>query len=259
MGILTAKKIFLEAVASLAMAGFVGFPSAQGGAAVSPFSPTVIAGPILTVNYEITNHHAPTITGSINSPSAGVYVMINKQTYQGVNNGDGSWAAGVSNSLPDGIYNVAVAAVVTGGGQVVTSVPKCLIIDTVAPKITVDNSPNAGAVLSGRVDDPTTQVMVTVGGNNYTVAVASNDAWRLAPADLVPVLSPGTYTASVVAGDMAGNISQTVAVKLIITDSNSTNPSPPPQGKKKQPSSSNQNSPSGKTDQAPGRSMTSVI
>ncbi|MDR3559372.1 MAG: Ig-like domain-containing protein [Candidatus Pacebacteria bacterium] len=262
----TAKRIFLGMVYGFRLLFLARQVAAQGSPAVSQFNPTVIAGPILTVNYEITNRRTPTITGNINSPSAGVYVVINKHTYQGVNNGDGSWAAGVDQTLPDGVYDISAAAIASDGSQIVTSVPKSLVIDTTPPKITVQNNSGAdpNVVLSGTVNDPNAQVVVNVGNNAYNATTGGDGTWSLALGNVVPALPPGTYTANVVAGDMAGNVSYPVAARLTIA-ATGNNPAPTPfsPGNQNQSPSGgqngNQNSPLSGTDQTSDNPLTSVI
>ena len=188
-------------------------------------NPTVIAGPILTVNYQITNNKTPTLTGNINSPNASIFVIINKVTFKGVNNGDGSWAAGITNPLDDGSYNVTVAAEADGAHAIMT-VSGALVIDTMAPKIAVEEliTTDPSPAIQGTTDDNTAMITVNVNGVDYTTVNNNGDGtWTLPAGTISPKLNPGAYKMTVSAEDLAGNKSDVFEVRLIIIDKTQNN------------------------------------
>lgn len=209
MNSLKAKKILLGAAVFL-MSGALG-----GGFAVqaSPSLP-------LDVDYQITNNNLPTITGNIADPTADIQVTLDGEVYEGANGGDGTWAAGVTKELSDGIYDVEVVAVSPNNEKTTTTAPKSLVIDTVAPRVTVEDLTDAGAdsALLGTVDDSSAAVIVGINGQSYVAKINNDNTWTLPADSFVDDLAPGTYEIDVVAGDPAGNVSDMVTVQLEVID-----------------------------------------
>ncbi len=84
-----------------------------------------------------------------------------------------------------------------------------VIVDNTDPVITVnksglinDNSPE----LSGKVDDMTATIVVTVGGNDYVATNNGDGTWTLADNNISPALSDGVYDVIAVATDSVGNV-----------------------------------------------------
>jgi hypothetical protein len=182
-------------------------------------NPTVITGIQLGVNLQITNNRQPTITGSINHANASVYVIVDKKTFRGTNNGDGNWAAGVSEPLPDGIYDVIVIATPPVGNRTVIKTTKGLIIDTVEPKVTVESltTVNPSPALTGTVDDTTAIVVVKANNLVYNATNSGDGTWTLPTGTISPALKPGAYEVTVLAGDLAGNLGTSDQGTLIIS------------------------------------------
>lgn len=188
-------------------------------------NPTVIAGPILSINYQITNNRTPTVTGVINSPSASVYTIISRNKYKGVNNGDGSWAAGINNPLDDGSYDVTAVAS-EDWVQIMTTIKDGLVIDTVAPKITINNlaTNDSSPAIQGTTDDDGAMIMVNVEGVNYDMVNNNGDnTWTLPAGVISPKLSPGVYKITAAATDLAGNASDIVEAELFIMENKKDN------------------------------------
>jgi hypothetical protein len=69
--------------------------------------------PVITVNTLTTNDGTPTLTGTIDDPSATVKVTVNGKTYDATNNGDGTWTLldnTIAPALTAGTYNVTATA-----------------------------------------------------------------------------------------------------------------------------------------------------
>lgn len=197
---------------------------AQSASLPDTFNPTVVPGPLLTVNYQITNNPSPTITGTINNPDASVFILIDKKTYRGVNSGDGSWAVGISDHLDDGSYDVTVIATPPSGNKVIMMVSKSITIDTVPPRITIQDTSTGdlSPKLSGTVDDNMALILVSVDGVIYPANNNGDGTWTLPQGTISPNLSPGTHSISANAIDLAGNVNNVDAKgTLTITSANS--------------------------------------
>ncbi len=81
--------------------------------------------PTITLDPLNTSDTTPTITGTIDDPTAAIEIHVDGQTYAGVNNSDGTWYAEVTAPLGDGNHIVKVAATLLSGntyigGDIVT-------------------------------------------------------------------------------------------------------------------------------------------
>lgn len=181
-------------------------------------NPTVIPGPRLSINYQITNNTKPTVTGTIDEPSAGIFVNVANQTFRGVNSGDGSWAAGAETDLADGIYDVTMNAVPLEGARISIRAMEGLVIDTAAPKMTVNSSVtnDSSPDLEGTVDDKTAVIVVDINGTVYAAVNNEDGTWVLPSGIIFPELTPGKYEITGLAGDAAGNLSSPVKSTLIV-------------------------------------------
>jgi hypothetical protein len=185
----------------------------------SKLNPTVIDGLRIGVNLQVTNNTKPTLTGGLNHPNASVYVIVNKQTFRGTNNGDGTWAAGVTEDLPDGIYDIIVIATPPAGNRTVMKTDKGLMIDTVAPNATIESVTTAdpSPALSGTTDDTTAILVVKINDAVYTAKNNGDGTWMLPAKTISPELKPGAYEISILVGDLAGNLGTTAQGTLVIS------------------------------------------
>lgn len=71
--------------------------------------------PVVTVDSQTTTSTTPTITGTIDDPTANVVVTVNGFNYVATNNGDGTWSAVVTDTLTTGVYTVSAAAIDSAG------------------------------------------------------------------------------------------------------------------------------------------------
>ena len=184
-----------------------------GNAGTDPTSQELIVNskaPTVTIDPLSTNDATPRLTGTVSNPTAVVKLTINGQPYTATNNGDGTWTLPdntIAPALPDGTYDIAASASDPLGNTGTDASLNELILDATAPVIsvdpliTIDNTPQ----LSGKVDDPTAVVKLTVNGQTYTATNNGNGTWVL-PDNVIPAPLPdGTYDVVAVATDAFGN------------------------------------------------------
>lgn len=219
----------LIVLALAAIAASADSAMAQQNSQAVPFAnPTVMAGPVVGINFEITNNTTPTVTGTIDNPTAGIYVIIDKKTYRGINSGTGSWAAGVNDPLADGNYDVTVVAVPIEGTKAIMTAIKGLVIDSVAPKVTADTliTSDPSPALTGTIDDNMALIVVGVDGSLVDAINNGDGTWSVPSGTISPALKPGTYKITAFAADLAGNLAKNDAgASLTILDKN-TGPQP---------------------------------
>jgi hypothetical protein len=170
--------------------------------------------PTVTFDPLTTNETAPALTGTVDDPDATVAVFPDYMTYivpfTAVNNGDGTWTlpAGVIDPpLKHGAHLVLVGATDPAGNEAIDFVPDGLIVDLIAPSVTVDPlaTGDPTPALSGTVNDTTATVTVTVDGNAYPAVNHGNGTWTLPSGTIDPPLGGGTYDVQAAATDPAGN------------------------------------------------------
>ncbi|MCQ8849646.1 Ig-like domain-containing protein [Alteromonas stellipolaris] len=128
--------------------------------------------------------------------------------------GDGNWSITPDTPLADGVVVTATATDAAGN----ISNPASDTVDAAAPVvafndlITNDTTP----ALTGSIDDPTTTVIVTINGVDYTATNNGDGSWTLAD-DVVATLAEGSYTATVTATDPDGNFSTNTGTVVIDT------------------------------------------
>ena len=184
-----------------------------GNAGTDPTSQELIVNskaPTVTIDLLSTNDATPQLTGTVSDSTAVVKLTVNGQTYTATNNGNGTWTLPdntIAAPLPDGIYDIAASASDPLGNTGTDTSLNELILDATAPAIsvdpliTVDNTPQ----LSGKVDDPTAVVSVTVNGQTYAATNNGDGTWIL-PDNVIPSPLPdGTYDVVAVATDAFGN------------------------------------------------------
>src|SRR5690606_32796223 len=92
-----------------------------------------------------------------------------------------------------------------------TKITDSIQIDQTSPVVTLDPlvTKDATPALSGTIDDPTAEVVVTVGGVDYPATNNGDGTWTLAD-DVVAALSEGSTVVTVTATDKAGNLPTTI-------------------------------------------------
>ncbi|MEC4983931.1 MAG: Ig-like domain-containing protein, partial [Oscillatoria sp. PMC 1076.18] len=164
--------------------------------------------PVVTVDFLTTEDPTPQLTGTIDDPDAEVIVTINGVDYPAINNGDGTW------TLPDDTieipllnetYDVVVTATDPSGNVGVDETDDELTIIaplevTVDPLVTDDNTPP----LTGTVNDPNADVVVTINGIDYPAINNGDGTWTI-PDNVIEPLEDGTYDVVVTATDDDGN------------------------------------------------------
>lgn len=188
----------------------------------------VISGfaPVVKVNKTITNETSPFLDGTINSPTHKVQIVVNGQTYDAVNDGDGNWHLPpntISPALVDGTYDIVVNALdpVTNAIVSTDTLSNGLTVDTQAPVFAVDSPKETNSrqpEFRGRIDDPTAVIGITINGRTYDAVNNGDGTWSL-PAGVIASLASGKYKVDVGAIDRAGNLTE-YSFELVIKAKN---------------------------------------
>jgi CSLREA domain-containing protein len=200
-----AEATYDVAVTATDSLGNIGVDSTLDELVIDLSSPTVtLDAPILT------NDATPSLSGTIDDPSATIEVTINRITYIATNNGDGTWTLAddqIDPPLADDAYDVVVAATDEAGNLGTSETIDALTIDTVLPVITVDEVLTADATptLTGNISEPVTSIRITVNGVVYD-ATSDGETWSLNGDLIFPALGDGTFDVIAQATDLAGNI-----------------------------------------------------
>lgn len=94
--------------------------------------------PNVTINPLITNDPTPELSGTVDDNEATITVMVNSQTYDATNNGDGSWTlpdGTISTELLEALYDVTITAKDAAGNIGSDNTTNDLLIDTTVPSI----------------------------------------------------------------------------------------------------------------------------
>ncbi|MFO0914559.1 MAG: Ig-like domain-containing protein [Pirellulales bacterium] len=167
--------------------------------------------PVVTVVPKTTSDKTPALQGTVDDSTATVLVTVQGKTYPAQLTGNGQWQLPdnvISPPLSDGTYDVTVQATDPLGNQGVDGTSQELVIDTVAPVVTVTPRLTADPTpsLQGTVNDPSAEVKVTIAGKTYTAINSGNGQWGLADNVIAPALVDGNYNVVVTATDPAGNV-----------------------------------------------------
>lgn len=127
---------------------------------------------------------------------------VNGTNYTTTNNSNGTWTLAddaIAPDLPDGTYDVVVTATDPVGNVGTDTSTNELIIDSapstvgINPLTTRDSRP----ALTGTIDDPTANVVVTINGSNYNATNNADGTWTLADDAITPALPDGNYDVNV--------------------------------------------------------------
>lgn len=168
--------------------------------------------PVVTVDSLETNDATPSLTGTIDDPTATIAVTVDGNDYTAINNMDGTWTLEddrITPALEDGVYNIGVTATDAVDNTGSDDTTGELLVDATVPVVAVDflSTNDTTPELTGSVDDPDAVVEVTI-RNTYTATNNGDGTWTLADDTITPELEDGFYDVSVVAVDGVGNIGQ---------------------------------------------------
>jgi len=178
--------------------------------------------PAITVDSLSTSSPTPTLSGTVNEPSASVFVDVGDQTgLPANNNGNGTWtlSGAIIPPLAEGTYNVVARAIDLAGNTGVDATTDELQIDTI-PSVTIDvlASADSTPAISGAVDDPTASITVDVGNQLGLTATNNGDGtWTLPDNTLAP-LDDGVYNVTVTATDATFNAGLDTTVDELTID-----------------------------------------
>ena len=123
---------------------------------------------------------------------------------------EGTWtlAEGHITALGEGTYDVVVTAYDGNNNQASDETEDELTIDTTEPEVDLDDNPGTNRTspeITGTVDDPDAEVVLTYGGREYEATNNGDGTWTL-NRYTIDNLDEGTHTIPVTATDEAGNI-----------------------------------------------------
>ncbi|HYG77833.1 MAG TPA: Ig-like domain-containing protein [Planctomycetota bacterium] len=157
----------------------------------------------ITVNNQITSNQTPVVGGNVNNAGASISVQVNGFTYAGVNNGNGTWSATITNALAEGVFDVK-ATVSSGMDSATDNTSNELTIDVTKPAVTVNTLATSDTMptITGTVTDASApSVSIVVNGNTYIASVVGQ-TWS---ASVTSALAEGAYDVIATATDSAGN------------------------------------------------------
>ncbi|WP_431025062.1 Ig-like domain-containing protein [Halomonas sp. H5] len=168
-----------------------------------------------------TDDTTPTLTGSAEAGST-VEVFQDGVSIGSVEaDAEGNWSFAVP-ALVDGDYSFTATATDVAGNTSEASTAFELTVDTTAPAVTVDEltTNDTTPELTGTIDDPDAEVVVTIDGVDYTATNNGDGTWTLAD-DVVAELAEGDYTVTATATDQAGNAA--IATGALVVDTTADN------------------------------------
>lgn len=185
-----------------------------------------LTSPVLTIDTTITSDNTPDLTGTVtDATSTTVQVTAGGQTVNATVD-TGVWTATLPNPLADGEYTVDAQATDAGGNVNTESVPAGLVIDTMAPTVSIETfaTDDTTPGLSGTVDDGdsarTSDVLIDliVDGNTYSANNNGDGTWSLAQGAISPPLTDGTYDITATATDSVGNVGNDASTSVLTID-----------------------------------------
>ncbi|MFV4925224.1 Ig-like domain-containing protein [Acinetobacter baumannii] len=190
-----------------------------------------ITAPVVALDDVLTNDSTPSLTGTVNDPTATVVVNVDGVDYPAVNNGDGTWTL-ADNTLPtlaDGPHTITVTATDAAGN--VGNDTAVVTIDTVAPNAPVLDPINATDPVSGQAEPGSTVTVTYPDGTTATVVAGTDGSWSVPnPGNLVDG-DTVTATATDPAGNTSlpgtGTVSADITAPVVALDDVLTNDSTP--------------------------------
>jgi hypothetical protein len=179
----------------------------------------------VSVDALVTNDPTPALTGTVSGVVDTITVTIDGVEYAAIDNGDRTWTLAddtIADPLADGTYDVSVTATNGMGGTFEDQTTDELTIDTVAPAVTVDATETSDTTpaLTGTIDDPDAEVVLTVDGEQYEATNNGDGTWSISASTISEDLELGTYDVVATAMDPAGNeVTDATTDELVILDS----------------------------------------
>lgn len=186
-----------------------------GNASVSQVNFTVDnTAPNVTIDtLATTKNNEPTLTGTVNDPTASVVIKVDGiDHYVATNNGSGTWTFTFTSPLTDGTHTISVTATDTAGNITTPSVKSSVIVDTVPPVVSTPTYSTNGNVITPTVtaSDLNTPLTYAWMANDSVSAanVTVSDTSVLEPTFTVNANNTYHFTLSVM--DAAGNVSSQI-------------------------------------------------
>ena len=165
-----------------------------------------LTGPSVTIEPLMTSDSTPALSGTVDDPTATVVVTVDGTDYAATNNGDGTWTLADNTllNLAEGTTTATVTATDAAANSDTDSAG--ITVDMTAPAVSVDDvmTDDDTPALSGTVNDPAADIVVTVGGTDYPATNNGDGTWTLAD-DTLPSLAEGDHPVTVTATDPLGN------------------------------------------------------
>jgi uncharacterized repeat protein (TIGR01451 family) len=203
----------------------------SAASAARPFTVDVTAPPTPAITSPQdgarTNLNQPTIGGTA-EPGTTVTLFIDGQVMGNVpTNPDGTWSytLTMAQTLADQTYVARAIAIDSAGNPSAASTPVAFTVDTTAPAAPVFTQPaEASSVGTGRptfrgTAEPNARVTLTIQGTpiNVNVNADADGNWTYTLGE-TEVLQDGSYSATAVAQDAAGNVSVPSDVRTFTVD-----------------------------------------
>ncbi len=129
----------------------------------------------------------------------------------------------VSGVTGDGSYTLTVladAAQDAAGNPSTEVTSKRIVVDNSPPVVSVDLTPTNDTTprLTGKVNELTVIITVTIAGKTYTAVNNGDGTWTLADNVISPALPIGTHDVVLTATDLAGNVYQGTTTNVVLID-----------------------------------------
>jgi hypothetical protein len=195
--------------------------SVQAGSAFDAFGNANVASntisrtfdsvaPSITINPLATNNPLPTITGTVDDPTATVEVTVNNQTLMATVSGT-IWSATLTTPLTDGTYAVSATATDPAGNSASTTLGGGLVIDATPPTISFSASP-------GQITNSGTVIVTILFSENVTNFTAADISVGNGTKGDFEVIDGRTYTIEIfpqLDGHVTINIPAAVAIDAV--------------------------------------------
>jgi uncharacterized repeat protein (TIGR01451 family) len=167
--------------------------------------------PVVTVESLLTKDATPALHGTVDDAQATVELLLDSNTYNATNNGDGTWRLAdntISPALRDGTYDVVATATDQAGNVGTDSTTDELIVDTTPPSTTIESllTKDATPALHGTVDDVQATIELLLDSQTYNATNHRDGTWTLPDNTISPALHDGTYDVVITATDTIGHV-----------------------------------------------------